>query len=137
LPPLIARHFDVAVDEDPLPRHKYVVEDDIAVGLVETARQRVVEGIGGADREWPARVEPDPRRVDRDRNAIGVVLVARLERMDAAQMDEIRDGARSGKLLRAGDDDAVVALLDRPGIEGRITLLVRRFAAVDLRRDDG
>ena len=44
---------------------------------------------------------------------------------------------RSGKLLRAGDDDAVVALLDHPGIEGRITLLVRRFAAVDLRRDDG
>ena len=52
-------------------------------------------------------------------------------------MDEIGDGARGGKLLRAGDDDAVVALLDHPGIEGRIALLVRRLAAVDLRRHDG
>ncbi len=52
-------------------------------------------------------------------------------------MDEIGDRAAGGELLRAGNDDAVVALLDHAGVERRIALLVRRLAAVDLRRDDG
>ena len=52
-------------------------------------------------------------------------------------MDEVGDGAGGRQLLRAGDDDAVVALLDHTGIERGVALLVRGFAAVDLRRDDG
>ena len=136
LPPLVARDFDVAVDEHVLPRHEHVVEHDVAVGLVEAARQRIVERIGGAERERPARIELDARRVDRDRDAVGVVLVARLQRMDAAQMDVVGDRAGGGQLLRAGDDDAVVALLDHAGIKRRIALLVRGLAAVDLRRHD-
>src|SRR4029079_7489773 len=115
----------------------YIVEDDVAVALVEAARQRVVERVGGADREWSPRIKPDPRRVHRYCDAIGVVLIARLQRMDAAQVDEVGDGPGGRKLLRAGDDDAVVALLDHTGIERGVALLVRGFAAVDLRRDDG
>ena len=56
--------------------------------------------------------------------------------MDAAQIDVVRNSAAGGELLRARNDDAVVALLDHAGIERRIALLVRRLAAVDLRRDD-
>jgi len=52
-------------------------------------------------------------------------------------MDDVRDRAAGGELLRAADDDAVIALLDHAGIERRIALLVRGFAAVDLRRHDG
>ena len=52
-------------------------------------------------------------------------------------MDVIGDRAAGGELLRAFDDDAVVALLDHAGIERRIALLVRGFRAVDLRRHDG
>src|SRR5262245_14245189 len=57
--------------------------------------------------------------------------------MDAAQMDDVRDRAAGGELLRARDDNAVIALLDHAGIERRVALLVRGLAAVDLRRDDG
>ena len=52
-------------------------------------------------------------------------------------MDEVGDGAGGGQLLRAGDDDPVIALLDHPGIKRGIALLVRGLAAVDLRGDDG
>ncbi len=56
--------------------------------------------------------------------------------MDAAQVDEIGDGSAGRELLRARDDDAVVALLHHPGIERRVALLVRGLAAVDLGRND-
>ena len=52
-------------------------------------------------------------------------------------MDVIGDRAAGGKLLRAGNDDAVVAFLDYAGIERRVALLVRGLRAVDLRRHDG
>ena len=117
--------------------HEHVVEHDVAVGLVEPARQRIVEGIVGVQRKRPPRDERHPRRIDRDRNAIGVVFVAGLQRMDAAQVDPVRQHAAGRDLLRAGDHDAVVALLDDAGIERRIALLVRRLGAVDLRRHDG
>ena len=136
LPPLIAGDFDVAVDEHVLPGHEHVVEHHVAVGFVEAARQRIVERVVGAERERPARIELEARRVDRHREAVGVVLVARLQRMDAAQMQPVGQHAAGGKLLRARDHDAVVALLDHAGVERRIALLVRRLAAVDLRRHD-
>ena len=87
-------------------------------------------------RERPARDELDARRVDRDGDAVGVVLVARLQRMDAAQVDPVGEHAAGRDLLRARDDDAVVALLHHAGVERRIALLVRGLAAVDLRRHD-
>ena len=52
-------------------------------------------------------------------------------------MDPVRQHAAGCDLLRACDHDAVVALLHHAGIERGIALLVRRFRAVDLRRDDG
>ena len=136
LPPLVAGDFEVAVDEHVLPRHEDVVEHHVAVGLVEPARQRIVERVVGAERERPARIELEARRVDRHREAVGVVLVARLQRMNAAQVQPVGQHAAGGKLLRARDHDAVVALLHHAGVERRIALLVRRLAAVDLRRHD-
>jgi hypothetical protein len=42
-------------------------------------------------------------------------------------MDVVGNGAAGGELLRAFDDDAVVALLDHAGIERRVALLMRGF----------
>src|SRR5262249_56220418 len=66
--PLVAREFDIAVDENPLPRYEYIVENHVTVGLVEPARQRLIEAAAGA-REWAARVEFQPVAVDRDGEA--------------------------------------------------------------------
>src|SRR5262249_9050521 len=83
LAPLVAREFDIAVNEDALPRHEYIVEDHVAVGFVEAVRQRIIEGTAGA-REWPAWIELEPTALDRDGEAVGVVLIARLQRLNAA-----------------------------------------------------
>src|SRR5499427_10997742 len=105
LAPLIARQLDVAVDENALPGHEYIVEDHITVGFVEPARQRVIESAAGA-RERTARIEPQPFAIERNGKAIGVILVARLQRLNAAQVKVIRQHAGSGKLLCALDDNA-------------------------------
>ena len=136
LEPLVAGELDVAIDEHVLPGHEHVVEHDVAVGLVEAARQRVVEGIVGAQCERPPRKQLHARRADRDRDAIGVVLVAGLQRMDAAQLDVVGEDAAGRDLLGARDHDAVVALLHHAGMQRRVALLVRGLAAVDLRRHD-
>src|SRR6516164_10804993 len=136
LVPLIARELQISIDEHVLLWQKYIIEHDIVVGFVETARQRIVEGIVSAQRERPAWNELDARRVDRDGEAIGVVLVSWLQWVNAAQMNPVRKSAASRNLLCTGDDDAIVALFDYARAEGRIALFVRRFAAVDLRRHD-
>ena len=69
--PLIARQFDIAVDEDPLPGHKHVVENDIAVRLIEPARQRIIEYAAGAGKR-AARIELEPFAIDRHGEAIGM-----------------------------------------------------------------
>ena len=51
-------------------------------------------------------------------------------------MNPVGQHAAGRELLRAGDHDAVVALLHHAGVERRIALLVRGLAAVDLRRHD-
>ena len=50
LAPLVARQFDIAIDEDVFPRHEHIVENDVAVGFIEPARQRIVGGAAGAGR---------------------------------------------------------------------------------------
>src|SRR5438094_7249511 len=98
LAPLVARELDIAVNENPLPWHEHIVENHVAVGFVEPARQRIIEGAAGA-RERPPRIELQSVAVDRNGEAIGVVLVARRERLDAAQMQVIRQDAAGGELL--------------------------------------
>ena len=119
-----------------LPRHEHVVEDDVAIRLVETAAERIVERIAGAQRERAARVKLQAGRIDRHHQAIGIILVARLQRMDAAQVKIVRQRAAGGELLRARNHDAVVALLHDAGVKRGIALPVRRLGAVDLRRHD-
>src|SRR5215831_21068780 len=89
LPPLVACDFQIAIDEDPLPGHKHIVEYDIAVGLVEPAAQWIVEGVGRLQGERAAWIELESGRADWDCHAVRVVLVARLQRMNAAQVDVI------------------------------------------------
>src|SRR5262249_55763830 len=98
-------------------------------------RQRVSEGTP-CTRKRPAWVKLQPIAIDGDGEAIGVVLIAGLQRLDAAEMKVIRQHSAGGELLRAFDDDAVVALLDHAGIERRVALRMRRLGAVDLRRHD-
>ena len=56
--------------------------------------------------------------------------------MDATEMDPVGQHAAGRHLLCTLDDDAVVALLHHAGVQRRVALLMRRFAAVDLRRND-
>ena len=65
LVPLIARELQISIDEHVLPWHKYIVEHDIVVGFVETARQRIVEGIVSAQGERPAWNELTPGALTR------------------------------------------------------------------------
>ncbi len=53
LAPLVARQFDIAIDENMFPRHEDIVEDDVAVGFVEPARQRIIGGAAGARERMP------------------------------------------------------------------------------------
>src|SRR5262249_52625515 len=99
-------------------------------------RKGIIEPIARSRRIRPPGIKLQAGRIHRQREAIGIVLVAGLQWMDAAQMHEIRDRSCRGELLRSGNDNAVVALLDYAGTERRIALLVRRLAAVDLRRND-
>jgi hypothetical protein len=98
--PLIAGQSHIPIDKNVLPRHEYIVEHDIVVGLVKPTRQRIVEGIVGAQRKRPAWNEFDARRVDGDGEAIGVVLVAWLQGVDAAQMNPVQKNAARRNLLR-------------------------------------
>ena len=136
LPPLVPADLQVAVDVDALPRHEHVVEHAEAIGLVEAAGQRIVERVHAGGGVGAPRIELQPGRVDRDDDAVGIGLVARAHRMDAGEMQAVGEHAGGRELLGAGDDDAVVALLDDAGIERRVLLRMRGLAAVDLRRDD-
>src|SRR5262245_13090659 len=112
LVPLIARKAHIAIDKDVFPRHEYVIENDIAVGLVEPTRQRIVEGIVSPERKRPTWNEFEARRVDGDSEAVGVVLVSWLQCVDATQMNPVRKNATSRDLLRASNNDTIVPLLD-------------------------
>src|SRR5262249_21250561 len=127
--PLIARELDIPIDEHVLPRYEYVIEHDIVVGLVKTARQRIVERIVSAQRERPTWNELDAWCVYRDSEAVGVILVSWLQRVNAAQMNPVRKDAPGGNLLRAGDNDAIVALFDHSRVESRVALPVGGVAA--------
>jgi hypothetical protein len=43
LPPLVAADLDISINKNMLPRHEYVVENDVTVRFVKSARQRIVE----------------------------------------------------------------------------------------------
>ena len=69
---------NVAIDENVLPRDKYVVHDEDRVVLVEAARQRIVERRAenrGALFVRDAADEFDPRRIGRDEKDHGVIFV--------------------------------------------------------------
>src|SRR5215204_7370826 len=136
LPPLIAANLEAAVDENVLPRNEHVVADDEAVSLIEAAAQRIIEGIRRGGGECTARIKLEPGRIDWHDKAVGVILVARLQRVNAAHIKIVRIDRGRRELLRSGNDDAVITLLDDAGMQRRIALFVRRLAAVDLRRHD-
>jgi hypothetical protein len=73
---------------------------------------------------------------DRKCNAERVVLVARLQRVNAAQMQIIGEHRARRQLLTTRDVNAGIGFLDHACVERRISLFVRRLAAVDLRRND-
>src|SRR6202035_23479 len=66
---------DVAVDEHPLPRHRYVVEDRERVLFVIVRAERAVE-VAASGVVGLAADELQPLRIARDREAKRVVLFA-------------------------------------------------------------
>ena len=128
----------VAVDEDVLPGHQHLVEDEHRVVLVEPARQRIVEGAAHRGRRHLVGCAADElhaRRIGRDHEDDGEFLV--LNRNQPVMGDEGVVGQhRAGRHhLGAGDDDAGVGLL--LDMAADVADLVRRPVAVDRRMDDG
>ena len=131
-----ARERGVPVDEHALPRHEHAIEDHEGVRLVEARGEGVVvhagRGLGIGAAHDHAQSGGGRGHAERE----GVALVAGAERHDGAHEDLVGDGGPRAERLGARDDDAVAPLLDHPGIEVRILLLVRRLRAVDVGRDD-
>ncbi len=73
---LTGRQFDVLIDKYVFPRHEDIVEHDQRIGLVEAARQRVVEHARWSERIGPARVELQSGRAVRHHAGDRVVFVA-------------------------------------------------------------
>ena len=134
LPPLIAAERDVAIDEHPLPRNKDIVECNQGIRFVEAAGQRIIELGDGVRRIGPSRIDLQARRVDRDRHADRMILVARDLGVDAAQEQIVGKRRARRELLRTFEDDASVTFADHAGAQRRIGLRMRWLAPVDLRR---
>ena len=81
------QQIDVAQQEDPLPRHQHIVEEDDAIHLLETRAERMVE-MRAAEIEAFAAEEAEPRRATRDREvererAVRLGVAGHARRIDA------------------------------------------------------
>ena len=113
-----------------------VIENDKAIGLIETAGQGIVFRVGRQHREGPPGEEFQSRCIEWDNDADGVGFIAGTQRMNAADLEIIREYGTGGKLLAAFKDYAGIGLFDNASVQRWIALLMRRFAAVDLWRHD-
>ena len=135
-PPLIAAELKIAIAKHVFPRHEDIIEHDQRIGFVESRRQRIVEFRIRGLCVRPSGIDFHARRIGRYRNRERIGFVAGRERMNATDVDRIRIDRSGTKLLRPFQHNAIVAFGDDAGMQGWIGLLVRRFRAIDLRRNN-
>ena len=126
----------VAEREAALVRHVHVVEDHHRVRLVEPGAERVVE-VRAAVVEGLAGDEPQPGRVDRDREGERVRLVLRraAQHRGGEHQQFVGERADRGEHPGAADHDAVVVLADDVRHQRAAALLAAGHRPVGLRRD--
>ena len=104
--------LDIAVDEDPVPRHQHVVEDAEGILLVETRRQRLVERIGSRRRCRIATQEFQAGRVERNGEGHRILGGTCRDRLPGIHRLLVGVGCEGGQHATAPDDDAVGRFAD-------------------------
>jgi len=108
---VVIAHVHVSQQEDPLPGHQHIVEEDHCIHLFESGAQRVVEVGPALVQAFPAH-EFDSRRVARDREGESLTpgVVSQKVAPGGIYGDLVGDRSQGRQHAAALDDDARVGL---------------------------
>ncbi|MEZ4523193.1 MAG: hypothetical protein R3A46_16360 [Thermomicrobiales bacterium] len=126
----------ISIEEDALPGHEDVIEDDDRIHLLEAGTERVIVLQAVEIVRLPAdKLQAGRAAGDDEAEGVRGVLGIGFDDRRGKDLDLVGHRSESGEHSGALDDDAVVALLFDPGCQEGIGLLVGGFGAVGLRVD--